>query len=229
MGPQTYVQCKIFKNTLTLNSLAHVDCSTLMQQFPMQRGLLHVWGDCSVSKVHIVQAWGPEFEPCVKQWRIVAQSRAVRRQRWLDPWESLNSRCAPCSVRDAVSHNRMHSKTGLWLPQGHMHMYLHTYEYMQTRMHMHLHVYEYVQTYTCNNKNIITCFIHSHVSWGNVVSSDEILDSSLEKSSSLSMVLVGAQVMTFKCAQFLSHLGPQATAQEWQGPLNLWGEQHSCF
>lgn len=146
MGPQTYVQCKIFKNTLILNSSAHVNCSTLMQQLPMQRGLLHVWGDCSVSKVHIVQAWGPEFEPCVKQWRIVAQSRVVRRQRWLDPWESLNSRCAPCSVRDAVSHNRVRSKTGLWLPQGHM--------------HMHLHVYEYMQTYTCNNKNIITCFIH---------------------------------------------------------------------
>lgn len=164
--------------------------------------------------MRIAQAWGPGFEPCVKQWSIVAQSRVVRRQRWLDPWDALNSWCAPCLVRGAVSNNGVRSKTGLWLPHGHTHM--HTYEYMThthtpTRIWIHANTHAHAPTRVWIHANIhlqqqkynhmlysFTRFLRKR---GKI--SDEILDPSFKKLSSLSMVLVGAQVMdlTFKFMQ----------------------------
>lgn len=145
------------KYTLILNSSAHVDCSTLIQQqLPMQRGLLHVWGDCSVSKVHIVQACGPEFEPCVKQWSIVAQSRVVEgKDGWilgthwtacvLDvQWETLYhitgwaARLASGFRRDTCTspahiwihaNTHAHAPTRIWI-RANVHLQQQKYNYM---------------------------------------------------------------------------------------------------
>lgn len=67
-----------------------------------------------------------------------------------------------------------------------------------------------------------------------MVSSDEILDPSFKKLSSLSMVLVGAQVMdlTFKFMQMCSVPVTSRAPSHYTGvtgPLTLWGEQHSSF